>query len=98
MGPTVVYSFTHVLFHCMQSLLKNLHWWGYQRVAVNTELLEFTEAANRVRQGGDLVVTDVEINEREEEANRVRQCFEVLEVLADVEDFKVDKVFQVFWE
>lgn len=82
----------------MQSLLENLHGRRYHGVAVDAELLQLLQASKGVREGCDLVVADVQFHEGEEEAYGVRQSVKVLEVLADVENFEVDKVLEVFGE
>lgn len=96
--PTVVHLLAHVLLHRLQPQLENLHRRGHKGVAVDAELLELAEAADGVRKGGDLVVADVELDEGEKEPDGVRQGFQVLEVLANVEDLEVDQVLEALRE
>lgn len=74
----------------MQALLEHERGRGRQGVAVDAKLVEPLEAANGVGEGGYSIVANVELHEREEEANGIGQSLKVVEVLADIQDFKLD--------
>ncbi|KAL4293861.1 hypothetical protein AHAS_Ahas18G0170400 [Arachis hypogaea] len=87
-----------VPFHGIQALFHHFRWRRHERITINTELLELVEAGNGRRQRGNPVVADVKFDEREEEANGSMERAEEVEVLADVEGFEADEVFEVVRE
>lgn len=91
-----IHFLAQVLLHRMQPLLENLRGRRDHRVPFHNKLLNLLEASDGVREGGDLVVADVKFDEGHEEADGVGQGFEVLKVLADVENLEVDEVLEIF--